>query len=120
MNIKDVPITTIDLSVEGDYTIKYEVLLDKSKEDVIEAYRNNEASRTFTLPIYTKSIEEVPDFSDVVVDGDSIVVVERLYHAVNPWYVGNVEPIETAISELERILFHQHTFTERTNECLAI
>lgn len=120
MNIKEV---TVDLSTECDYTVKYEVLLDKSKEDVIEAYRNNEASNTFTLPIYTRTIEEVPDFTEVFNHPDietSLVIEERLYHAVNPWYVGHLKPIETAISELEGVLFHQHTFTERANEPLAI
>lgn len=76
-----------------------QVVIDWPKEEVLRVARENDKQYIFTVPFYTKDIDDVPDWSDFL---------EYPYnYLVKPWYVGNCENPHTVISEFLRIMFEE-------------
>lgn len=93
-------IVTVDINLTNIlYTPEYQVVIDWPKEYVLRAAEHNEGDRIFTVPFYTGTVEDLPDWSDFL---------EYPYnYLVKPWYVGNCENPHTVISEFLRIMFEE-------------
>lgn len=76
---------TVDISVNihGQQSIpNYVVCYDMSKEDLYDLVKYLYDSQAFIIPIYTKEVKDVPDFSDAH-------LLENNEYLIKPFYVGN-------------------------------
>lgn len=99
MSIRCEKIVTVDVRIPPmpAYRAEYIVLRDCGIREVRRVARNNPG--VFVFPFYTGAPEAVPSFSGFFFWGS------RYMYVVAPYYVGNLSPMEAAISEIiERCL----------------
>jgi len=85
------------------HTVHYAIVCDRTPEWIRNFSINN--VDCFIFPFWTKSVEEVPDCSDLFEIEGPIGKCHgiRNYdgtHVMQPWYVGNCHPIRVIIREI--------------------
>lgn len=74
---------TIVLKRPSKWYPNYCVVPDISKDDLIQLMKSTKEYNMFIIPVYTKSIEELPDLSELYEKQGSEYVVQPMYVGAN-------------------------------------
>ena len=89
----------ISVGIHGNNNVpSYVVCYDMGKDDLYDLMKVLFESKAFIIPVYTKKVNDVPDFSDAL-------ELENNEYLITPFYAGsNLEVVEGYLTKIVDVL----------------